>query len=203
MFEPFFAQFREAKPPAATVWPSPPQPGWLELLNEHGGATFDDGLYRLHTPETSARADEAVGAAFPDLRGQVRCFGFDWLGQQFAIDLRAPEPESVRMAEPGTGQVLVLPASFAGFHDSLLESYRDAALASDFFASWAAGHLDALPLRPDRCIGYRVPLFLGGRDELNNLEETDIWVYWEIAGQLLECTRDLPTGARISGVDLT
>jgi hypothetical protein len=199
-FEPFLAAFREVDRPTASAWQGALQAGWKELLTEHGGATFDDGLYRLHSPETSVRADEAVAAAFPELRGRVRCFGFDWLGRQFAIDVQAPEAESIRLIEPGTGEVLSLPASFIEFHNALLLSYRDAALASTFFESWSASNREALPLRADRCVGYRVPLFLGGVDDLANLEETDIWVYWAISGQLLDQTRGLPAETPISGV---
>jgi hypothetical protein len=43
-------------------------------------------------------------------------------------------------------------------------------------------------------------LFLGGVDDLANLEETDIWVYWAISGQLLDQTRGLPAETPISGV---
>jgi hypothetical protein len=201
MFDRFLSTFSESTVAAPGAWPNPaPQAGWEELLSAHGGATFDRGMYRLHLPETSRRADELIAEAHPQLRGIIQCFGYDWLGRQFALDLAAPEAESVRMVEPGTGEILVLPASFTEFHESLLLEYRDAALASGFFASWSADHPDALPLKPDRCVGYRIPLFLGGRDDLENLEETDLWVYWAISAQLIAQTRNVPPGTQVSGV---
>jgi Domain of unknown function (DUF1851) len=203
MFDRFLSTFSEAGQGAITTWSDSPQHGWQELLAAHGGSTFDDGLYRLHEPTTSLRADQIVAEAHPELGNRVRCFGYDWLGRQFAIDLNAPEAASVRMIEPGTGEVLVLPASFVTFHDSLLMDYRDAALASAFFESWVAGHRDALPLKADRCVGYRVPLFLGGDDNLGNLEETDLWLYWDISAQLIAQTRNLPAGTPRSGARLT
>jgi hypothetical protein len=36
------------------------------------------------------------------------------------------------------------------------------------------------------CIGYRVPLFLGGSDTVENLEKVDLDVYWHLHGQLIQ-----------------
>ncbi|WP_434798222.1 T6SS immunity protein Tdi1 domain-containing protein [Terrisporobacter vanillatitrophus] len=33
-------------------------------------------------------------------------------------------------------------------------------------------------------MGYKVPLFLGGEDDISNLEEIDMEVYWSVTGQL-------------------
>ena len=34
-----------------------------------------------------------------------------------------------------------------------------------------------------RCAGYKVPLFLGGDDIVENLEDSDMEVYWEVLTQ--------------------
>lgn len=34
------------------------------------------------------------------------------------------------------------------------------------------------------CAGYKVPLFLGGADEVSNVEKVDATVYWSITQQL-------------------
>jgi hypothetical protein len=57
-----------------------------------------------------------------------------------------------------------------------------------------------LPLKASECVGYDIPLFLGGADEVPNLTRTDMGVYWSICGQLRNGTRNLPAGATISGV---
>ncbi len=36
----------------------------------------------------------------------------------------------------------------------------------------------------DKCAGYKIPLFIGGNDTVDNLELSDIYVYWEICSQL-------------------
>jgi len=57
-------------------------------------------------------------------------------------------------------------------------------------------------LRLDQCVGYITPLFLGGQDEFENFEISDLEVYWAINGQILEKTRGLPDGARIGEMTL-
>ncbi len=87
------------------------------------------------------------------------------------------------MFEPGTGEVLQLPCNLVSFHDEELVEYRDAALASAFHQKWLS--LGESAPHYHQCVGYRRPLFLGGSDELGNLEVSDIDVYWHLFGQLI------------------
>ena len=102
----------------------------------------------------------------------------------------------------GLGEILQIPAGFADFHNFTLVEEPDAALAKSFFGQWAAGNPSLLPLRPDTCVGYDIPLFLGGRDEVDNLAVVDIWVYWSISGQLRVQTLGLDPGTRISSATI-
>jgi hypothetical protein len=81
-----------------------------------------------------------------------------------------------------------------------LVEYHDAALATGFFSAWADGHAADLPLAVDRCVGYRVPLFLGGGDVVGNLEVIDVGVYWAICGQLRRGTVNLLPGTSIKDI---
>ena len=67
-------------------------------------------------------------------------------------------------------------ANFTDFHNVEIPEYHDACLASEFFSEWYEenGH-NTLPY--DKCVGYKVPLFLNGNDELNNLEVSDMEVF--------------------------
>jgi hypothetical protein len=47
------------------------------------------------------------------------------------------------------------------------------------------------------CVGYRKPLFLGGADNLTNVEMLDLDVYWTLTAQLIAKTRGLPAGTKI------
>ncbi len=46
----------------------------------------------------------------------------------------------------------------------------------------------------------QAPLFLGGADEVGNLELSDMEVYWDMTSQLWEAVRDLPEGTKIGNV---
>lgn len=208
MFERFrseFAPLRDATPVVGSVWRDDRLigvAGYVEFAGEFSGASFGGGLYRVHDDQTGPRALKLVVEAFPEFAGRVRPFGYDWLGRQFAVDfgrVDAGQPQ-VLLLEPGTGEALEVPLPFAAFHDEELVEYADAALAAGFFEDWSAGHGDVLPLERNACVGYRVPLFLGGRDATENLELSDLDVYWSICGQLRRGTLNLPPGTSVNQV---
>lgn len=162
-----------------------------------------DGAYRQHRPEDAARFTQLAVGAFPAFKGRVECFGADWLGRQFALDQRrliVGVPQVV-MLEPGTGEALEIPVDHAGFHTQEIVEEPDAAVAQSFFRQWLAGG----GRRPDyaQCVGYRKPLYLGGADDVTNLELVDFEVYWTLSAQLLRQIRGLPTGAAIGSVSIS
>ncbi|MGL4832096.1 MAG: hypothetical protein ACRCWS_05945, partial [Propionibacteriaceae bacterium] len=109
--------------------------GWMRAA---GGASFGGGLYRVHSHISGRAADDLVCDAFPEFFGRVRCFGYDWMGRQFAIDAhrgRAIDPE-VLIFEPGTGGVFEGPDPFSRFHDYELVDEGEIALARSFYEEW-------------------------------------------------------------------
>lgn len=161
-------------------------PGYREFMTEYAGATFGRGLYRVHSASTGGSGQRCAEEAFPEFVGRIVVVSFDWLGRQFALDLgriERDEPQ-VLLLEPGTGEALEIPVSFSMLHDEELVDYADAALATDFFAEWSGHAPESLPLSTAQCAGYRVPLFLGGEDGIENLEVSDFDVYWTLMGQL-------------------
>lgn len=176
--------------------------GYADFAAEFAGASFGDGLYRIHDDRTGKQAMTLIADAFPDFASRACPFGYDWLGRQFAVDLgRVVDGQpQVLLLEPGTGEALEIPLQFAAFHDEELIGYADAALASGFFEAWSAANIDALPLHRDQCVGYRVPLFLGGQDVVDNLELSDMDVYWSICGGLRLGALRLPPGTSINQI---
>lgn len=172
--------------------------GWNNLVDHLGGGSFNQGLYRVIRASDAGAWNARVAVAFPDFASRITCFGFDWLGRVFASDPKRAEGGSlgVVMFEPGTGEVLEIPCNIASFHDEELIEYRDAALASDFHQRWLSSGGDAPQY--GQCVGYKKPLFLGGVDEISNLELSDIDVYWHIMGQLIMKAKGLPPGTPIS-----
>jgi hypothetical protein len=152
-----------------------------------GGRSFAGGLYRVHREAAAARWASEVAAAFPDFAHRITCFGYDWLGRQFALDGAQADASGqplVLLFEPGTGEALSLPVNLAQFHETELIQEADAALAEPFYREWRTWSGDDLPLGLDECVGYRMPLFLSGKDEVDNLERTNADVYWSLTGQM-------------------
>lgn len=79
--------------------------------------------------------------------------------------------------------------------------HSDAVAAFPFYKEWLA--TGGTPPRYDQCVGYRVPLFVGGADGIANLEMADFDVYWTITAQLLAKVRELPSGTRINDVTIS
>ena len=174
--------------------------GYRELMEEFAGRSFDGGLYRLHSAVSGPVGQELVSRAFPEFAGRVRVFGFDWMGRQAAADFGRVDSHGPMMLvlEPGAGEALEIPVGFEWFHDEEMVDFRNELLASDFFAQWRESNRVTAPLRLDQCVGYRLPLFLGGSDTTDNLEISDFEVYWDFAGQLRKQSLEFPlqTGVR-------
>ncbi|MBN8816614.1 MAG: DUF1851 domain-containing protein [Sphingomonas sp.] len=161
-----------------------------------------DGAYRLHRTEDIARYTALAAAAFPTFAKRITCFGSSWLGCQFATDeARITRGErQILLLEPGTGEALEIPAGLDTFHTGELVEQPDAVAAYGFFNTWRSAGGETP--RYDQCVGYRKPLFLGGEDEISNLELSDFEVYWHISAQIIEKVRGLPTGTRINNISI-
>lgn len=156
-----------------------------EVLSQRCGITeFDRGLYRIHSKQSATEADALIHNYFPDFSQRSRCFAYDWMGCQFAIDSArgAKNDPEILMFEPGTGEVLEIPIALSRFHDEELVTQSEAALSQTFFHEWIES--GGVTPTPNQCVGYKTPLFLGGEDDVPNLEISDLDVYWTLMGQL-------------------
>lgn len=174
-----------------------------ELLGTFGGSSFNSGIYRVLCGEDANKWNLLVASAFPSFGGRISCFGFDWLGRFFALDSARQESgkPAVVMFEPGTGQALEIPCSLVRFHESELIEFQEECLAKSFYDHWRSKGGEAPGIT--QCVGYKVPLFLGGADTVENLELSDIDVYWTVAAQLLQQSTGLPPGTLIRDVKIT
>jgi Domain of unknown function (DUF1851) len=200
MVEVFQSTFRRdpwAREGECKSYSAPSLPGLRQLFDQFGGASFRGGLYRIVHPADLMTWQDRIHFAYPEFEGRIFCFGFDWLGRVFALDIKRTEngQAGVVMFEPGTGEALEIPSNLQSFHEAELIEFGEAALAISFHAKWLAAG-GAMP-RYDQCIGYRMPLFFGGADEVENLEASDIDVYWHLTGQLILQTKGLPKGTTV------
>jgi hypothetical protein len=200
MYEKFEASYsRDAIDQEGTSEESlvPNIPGVAQYFERYSGASFEGGLYRIMRPADLVRWQERINLAFPEFEDRIVCFAYDWAGRTFALDTeRLEEGEAgVLLFEPGTGEALRIPANLRTFHNSELIEFGEAALGISFYKRWRA--LGGPAPAYDQCVGYRKPLFLGGVDDVENLEVADLDVYWHVMGQLIQQTRGLPPGTPV------
>ncbi len=192
----FTATGRES--PTACLKPAASDPSLLQLFQTYGGATFENGLYRILDEGGASRWTQILARVMPSESSDVMAFGQDWQGNLFG--LRDSAPPCVLLFQIGTGDVFEVADSLDAFHDQELVEHAEEALSLSLWREWESHNRSGLRWR--QCVGYRQPLFLGGDNKLSNLEISDAEVYWEILGQLLAQTRDLPEGTRIDEVRL-
>lgn len=146
--------------------------------SKYQGMSFGDGIYRVFRGDAIEKWEEIISEGYPDFKSNFEPFAYDWLGRCFAVDLRKDSQGQILMFEIGTADVLHIPCNFTEFHEEEIPLSHDACLASNFFNEWRDAN--GVSLQPDQCVGYKIPLFLGGIDTVDNLEVSDMEVYWYI-----------------------
>jgi hypothetical protein len=153
--------------------------GLADLLIRWAGASCDDGLYRLLVPEEMPGWSITAGEVFPEFADRALCFAVDWLGRLYAIDvarMAANGEPLLLLMDPWSADPVTIEAVFTEFHDDDLVDYGDEILATGLRQAWLDGG-GGLPAA-GQCVGYRVPLFAGGADEVGNLELVDLVAAW-------------------------
>jgi len=175
-----------------------------EVIRLFGGKTFDQGIYRLLGCADVENATLALTQCFPEFAGRITPFAKDWLGRHFALDKArsANGKNLVLMLEVGAGEAMEIPANIQEFHNIELVEYANEALSSSFFEQWKkASGVEQVPY--DQCVGYKIPLFLGGSDLVENLELIDGDVYVNVCGQLRSKAKKLPEGQTIRTISFS
>ena len=155
------------------------RPDLNQAIRDLGGLSVENGLFRIHTFQTSIRWRENIETAFPKYTGKIGALGMDWMGRQFAYALKK---DFVILFDISTGEDLVLEQTISEFLTDEIVRYGD----DTFGAERARKFLSSdRVLNFDEIIGFKVPLYLGGKDEDDNLEFINADVDWEINRQLM------------------
>ncbi len=173
-----------------------------KIVAQLGGKTFQEGLFRILRGDEVVMATQAAWEMFPDHAKRILVFGYDWLGRQFVVDIDRVENglPQVLFLEIGTGDALEVPCDPITFINNELVDYPEETLAKSFFQEWKAENPAALA--HNECVGFKVPLFLGGEEEIDNLEVSDLAVYWHLCGELLSQIDDLDDGTDIGEISI-
>lgn len=158
--------------------------GYIELMSFGAGLSFGSGIVRVHSGDESFRASGLVRQVFPSYSDIVP-IARDWLGRQFVLDFAGVDPRFPRLLlfEPGAAEVFDVECGIEQLFDVEVVADPVTFLASDLFSEWQRRDFDSP--RVGQCVGFKVPLFLGGLGSVDNLEMSDEEVYWSIIGQLL------------------
>jgi hypothetical protein len=163
-----------------------------------GGMSIENGLFRIHTFGSSYVWTEYIYNYFDKYKGKVYPFGYDWMGRQFVVSLS--DRNKIYMLDPATGEDFEMEQSVEGFLNDDVVNYQEETFNKDFFNNLLIDKKQNLGF--DQCFGFIKPLFLGGKDEMNNYEVTDMEVYWEFNYQIFLKIRNLPPGAKINEIKI-
>lgn len=111
-------------------------------------------------------------------------FGYDWQARLLAFDFQRFEDGEplVSMLDTATGKAMNSRSNFQKLIDFDIPTHYSRLLDEENLQNWIA-KTGSGPL-PHECVGFKVPLFLGGADEVENTEICDIDVYVSMQGQL-------------------
>lgn len=157
---------------------------YKEFVNQFGGKQFGGGLFVVFKENDLEKWTQIISNTFEEFNGLFKVFAYDWLGRCFAIDLRKNTKNHILMFEIGTNEVLEIPYELREFLEKEIPLYTDACLADKFFEEWSEH--SKKKLQYERCAGYKIPLFLGGEDDIDNIEDSDMEVYWEVITQVIK-----------------
>ncbi|MCR5738162.1 MAG: DUF1851 domain-containing protein [Eubacterium sp.] len=146
-----------------------------QFLKKMFGKSFFNGMYRLFETTDIEKWNDIVEKTFGQYKGKINVFGYDWLGRIFAVN---KQTNTILLFEPGAGTVLNIPVGIEEFHNVEIVEYNEDCLASRAFREWM--EKNNYVLKNNECAGYKVPLFLNGDDVIENMEVSDMEVYWEI-----------------------
>lgn len=181
-----FSKFLNAfAPTLQTVYPDPPLYTREHFRLLFSGILFGGGIYKLVEVNSIQKWNSIVGKRFPDYAGRIDCFGFDWLGRAFAVDMQTADEsgKNILMFDPATSTTLRIPANFETFHNEEIVEYPDEALDSNLFANWLKTGRSP---EYKECVSHKIPLMLGGKDIVENMEISDLEVNWELLTQIAD-----------------
>lgn len=169
-----------------------------ELIATYGGASYAEGLYRIHDAAAAQKWSGIIGEAYPTFRGRAFAFGQVWNGNQYAWVKGSEEQGLVYLFQISTGESFEVSPSILRTHDEELVGFAEETLTEELWNEWRASGGSAPAA--SQCVGFKKPVFLGGDDTVSNLELTDIEVYWDVTVQLKRQAASLPEGTKVDRI---
>jgi hypothetical protein len=166
------------------------------LLENHGGSVTNSGLFRIHTWGSSLYWTKISCNFFAAAPKTLYVYGFDWMGRNYAVDLA--NSNMLFMLDYAVGEFYELEQTIEGFLNEDLVDFQKETLGVNMFKKLPKKELKNLSF--DKCFSFKIPLYLGGEDEIHNYELVDMEVCWELNYQLYTQIQDLPEGTLINNI---
>lgn len=183
-FERFVASYPQENLEASPVeesWRLFDIEGARHFFNTYAGVAFGGGIYRVFRLGEPEQWNENVLGIFSQFSGEIECFATDWMGRVFAWDFAG---QRVLLLDPGFGEALKIPVNFIDLHDREFVEYPEESLSKGLYERFLSIKDLKERITRDQCVGYRVSPFLGGADDVENLEVIDMEVYWSVCSDI-------------------
>ena len=162
------------------------------------GRSFDNGLVRFHCRASLERWTGIIRDRIRPSTSDILPLFFDWEGRQF---FHHEEGARTYFFDPATKEIDWLTKSASELLGRICSDEGRDVLGAEVFEA-ARQHLGGPVLGYDECIGFVLPLFLGGDEAPSNREISNLEVFWEVSRQISEQISDVPDGTRVAGFDL-
>ncbi len=161
---------------------------FTDFMQSQARASYERGLFRVLGIRTRPsivgwNGPEGWRADWPEHATRLVVFAYDWMGRLYGLDtsrVLQREPLVARL-DPGNGEVFVSDTSFAEFLLADVVHYGDDLMDCHRFTDWLRSD-GGRPLRETEFLGYRTPLFVGGRETRANREIVRLEEYVRRAG---------------------
>ncbi len=164
---------------------------------------YNDGVYVILNRSDTITLTTLIESVFPTISGKIAPFAVDWMGRIFVSDISilndagAATVTCFDLAEPSS---FATDADFEEFHNYTAVDNMNALFNMEQLAKYSSSNKF---LSDDlNCIGYKVPLFLGGLDSPDNQEITNRSVYLHMLTELWIATSLLPEGSKVAEIKL-
>jgi hypothetical protein len=146
---------------------------------------YNNGVYTIVSRDEASALLALVESVFEGMAGKIDIFAVDWMGRIFATDATTLDATGLNivtcfdLAEPNG---FYTDANFDDFHNKVAVDRQESLFNMDQYEEWIKGN--ASPSDGVSCVGYKIPLFLGGEDAVENQELSDRSVYLHILAEM-------------------
>ena len=149
------------------------------LINEFWWYSFNKGVFRIHTYETSKKWKNIIEEYFLDEKWKFEVFWFDWMWRQFSINL--DNDNEIFIFDINVNKVYII-------DEQLNEFFLNLSIDTYWYFSETEFKEFNLELKFNQSISHKIPLMLWWKDEIENMEvcdmEVDWWIVWQLHQQI-------------------